>query len=210
MAASNTIHTFWLMQCGETTWAREGRLRGHTDLPMSNSGRSAVNADIVRLSGSSITTIHHPGDEAASEAALLVSEATGAKAKKVDDLADPDLGLLEGLTEQMFSDRYSKRFKAWREDLMALNPPDGENLSDARERLFTAMAKILKKSKNNEILFLLHPLAMGMCLCWLTNRPPDEFWTVMSEHSRLERYAMTADQLVQMVEAAQQAIQEAG
>ena len=83
MAASELVYTFWLLCCGETTWSREGRIRGHTDLPLSNTGRSMINADLARLAGASIAGVYHPEDEAATETAHLVSESTQAKARRV-------------------------------------------------------------------------------------------------------------------------------
>lgn len=203
-------YVFWLMRCGETTWAREGRIRGQTDLPLSSSGRSAVCADVARLAGVKIAAVYHPGDEAAGESAHLVADATGAKIRKVEDLADPDLGLLEGLTEQMFCERYAKRFKAWREDPMALSPPDGESLIDARARLLESVARIIRRSKGNEIVFVLHDLAMGMLRCWLADQPTSDFWSVMKDRPRLERYGATSDQLEAMVALAQESLSEAG
>ena len=78
---------FWLVRCGETTWDREGRIRGITDLPLSSSGRSTVIALASRFTDRSITFVCHPGDEAATDSARFIVEKTGAKPRVVEDLS---------------------------------------------------------------------------------------------------------------------------
>lgn len=201
MSGRDSVIVFWLMKCGETTWARDGRLRGVTDLPLSNSGRSTVSIDAGSFADQSITQVCHPSDEAASESARIVSEATGAKRRERKELADPDLGLLEGLTEQMFADRYAKRYKSWREDPLSLSPPEGENLIEARRRLFQEVVKQLRRSKG-EIVFVLHDLALGLLRCWLTDQTGGELWSLVRDRPRVERYAMIPGDLEQLEESA--------
>lgn len=197
MKVRDTGIVFWLMKCGETTWARDGRLRGVTDLPLSNSGRSTVSIDAGQFTGRNIALVCHPADEAALESARFVAEATGAKRRERKELADPDLGLLEGLTEQMFADRYAKRYKSWREDPLSLSPPEGENLIDARGRLLLEVAKQLRRTKG-EVIFVLHDLALGMLRCWLADQSGGEIWPLIRDRPRIERYAMTLGELEQL------------
>lgn len=202
MAAKNDTITFWLIRCGETSWSAVGRLRGKTDLPLSNSGRSEILAADTRLTKGSISTIYHPSDESATETAYMLTNITGGKTKSIEQLADADLGLLEGMTEQAFAERYPKRFKSWREDPLTLSPPDGEELFEAQIRLFTAVAKILGKGRPGEIGFVLHPLALGMLRCWLTDRPTSDLWSMIKDRSRIERYILMPTMLEGLIEAA--------
>ena len=131
MAAKRSFIMMSLLRCGETLWESEDRLHGRTDLPLTAAGRAAVSADVARLAGERIATVYHAADEAASETALMWARATQARTKNVDELADPDLGLLEGLLQQDLADRYPKRHKQWQDDPLSLVPPEGEPIIDA-------------------------------------------------------------------------------
>ena len=185
--------TFWLARCGETIWAKEGRLRGITDLPLSDSGRAMTIEDSRRFDRArEVSVVFHPPDEAATETAEIFSNVMGNKIKAVAGLLDPDLGLLEGMTQQDFAERYPKRYKSWREDPLTLSPPDGEDVSLARNRLFNEIARVIKKSRGSEVVLILHDLGLGMLRCWLTEQPSTELWTMVRERPRIERYTLDA------------------
>ena len=202
MAGKRTHIMLSLVQCGDSPWESEGRLHGWTDLPMSESGRASVSADLPRLHGTSISTIYHPADEAAVETAQIIAHAAGAKTKQVDDLADPNLGLFEGLLEQQLAERYPKRHKQWLEDPLSLVAPEGEPIGDARARVFTAIAKILRKSRAAEVAIVLHPIAFGLMRCWFADRPAEDLRHLLTDAVRFERYAIATSLLEALREVA--------
>jgi probable phosphoglycerate mutase len=179
-----------LVRCGDSPWERDGRLHGRTDLPLSEAGRAAVTAGLAHLAAVSIATIYHPADEAAVDTAQIVARAVGAKTKEVADLADPDLGLLEGLLEQQLAERFPRRYKQWQEDPLALVPPEGEAVADARARVFGTIARILRKSRAAEVGVVLHPIAFGLLRCWCADRPATDLRERLRDPARIERYAL--------------------
>jgi hypothetical protein len=116
-----------LIRCGETTWEGERRMAGSTDLPLSEPGRQSIVAGIDRLRGVEIGSIYHSPDEAATATAATLAAPIGARTRSSAALADPDLGLLEGLTEQEFSERFPKRFREWQDDPLALAPREAHH-----------------------------------------------------------------------------------
>lgn len=190
MAGKRTHLMMSIAQCGDSPWESEGRLHGWTDLPMSDAGRASITADLSHLRGSAIATIYHPPDEAAVETAEIFARTAGAKTKEVDDLADPNLGLFEGLLETQLAERHPKRYKQWLEDPLSLNPPEGEAIADARARVFAALARILKKSRASEVAIVLHPISFGLLRCWLADRPATDLRRVLADSVRFERYAV--------------------
>jgi broad specificity phosphatase PhoE len=167
--AKRTSITLTLIRCGETTWDAQGRVHGSTDLPLSEAGRAAVMAEIQRLGGTRGSTIHHPPDEAASDTAKICALA-GERLRESSELADPNLGLLEGLTEQEFAERFRSRYKQWEEDPISLSPPEGEELAAAARRLFKAVARIIRKSRGDNLAIVVHDLGWAMLRCWVADR----------------------------------------
>lgn len=191
VALKRTTIMLCLIQSGETTWQTDGRVRGATDLPLSDAGRSLVTRELRGMQACDAPVIHHPPDEAAAETARLAAEHIGAKTKPVADLADPNLGLLEGLTLQEFRDRFPSRFKQWEDDPMSLAPPEGELMLDAAGRLFRAIAKTLRRSRGGEVALVLHSMGLGMLRAWLADRPLNDFRAMLENRPGVERYALS-------------------
>jgi broad specificity phosphatase PhoE len=202
VATKRNSITLTLIRCGETTWDVEGRLHGRSDLPLSIDGRTAVTADLPSLKGGRIASIFHPSDDAAIETAQIIAGASRGKAKSVADLADPDLGVLEGLTTQDFADRFSKRHKQWQDDPLSLTPPEGEPLVDARARLFGAISRLARRSRTDEIGIVLHPVALGLIRCWLAQRPAADLWSMVRTRPRIERYLLATELVGELEETA--------
>ena len=191
-----------LIRCGETAWDAEGRLHGRSDLPLSIDGRTSVTADAAALSGRRITMVCHPPDDAATETAQIVAGAADGKAKVVADLTDPDLGVLEGMSTQEFADRFPKRYKQWQDDPLSLTPPEGEELVGARARVLSAVGRLARRSRIDEIAVVLHPVALGLMRCWLADRPAADLWSMVRTRPRIERYLLGAELITGLEEAA--------
>jgi len=191
-----------LIRCGETTWDSEGRLHGRSDLPLSIDGRSSVTADVAALSSRRIAMVCHPSDDAATETAQIVAGAVAGKAKVVADLADPALGVLEGMSTQEFADRFPKRYKQWQDDPLSLTAPEGEELVEARARVFGVIGRLARRSRADEIAIVLHPVALGLLRCWLADRPASDLWSMVRTRPRIERYLLAAELIAALEEAA--------
>ncbi len=191
-----------VIRCGETTWDFEGRLHGRSDLPLSIDGRTSVTSDVASSPPRGMTAVFHPSDDAAIETAQIVADAAAGKPKVVADLADPDLGVLEGMSAQDFADRFPKRFKQWQEDPLSLTPPEGEQLVDARGRLFAAISRLAKRARSEEIGVVLHPVALGLLRCWLADRPAADLWAMVRTRPRIERYLLAGEIVSELAEAA--------
>ena len=88
-----------LCQCGQTSWDADDRVYGATVLPLSDVGRITALELAQQLRPKMRGTVYHPDDEAAMETARIIARRIGAKIKAVAELADPNLGLLDGLPE---------------------------------------------------------------------------------------------------------------
>lgn len=190
MAAKVKTRYLRIVRCGDTAWTEQDRISGATDLPLSEAGRAALAEEIANLEPGKVATVYHPGDEAATETAATFAAALKARTKVVPELADPNLGILEGLTQQEFAERFCKRHKQWHEDPLSMSAPEGEDFLAAQSRLFDAVARILRSSRSEEVVLVLHSLATGFLKCWLLGQPSSELWRVLEERPRVERFAI--------------------
>ena len=171
-------------------------------MPRAREGETAVAEGVAEHDCGRLRSIYPPRDGAAIETAQIVAGGGGSKVRAVVDLADPDLGVLEGLTAKDFADRFSKRYKQWQEDPLTLAPPEGEPLVDARARLFGAISRMARRSRHDEIGIVLHPVGLGLLRCWLANRPAADLWSMLRTRPRIERYLLAREMVSELAEAA--------
>ena len=185
----------WLIRAGDTDWDESDRLRGDEDLPLSHGGRAASIEAFERaatLPFEAPARIHHPTDEAATETARLAATRLGGRPRKDDELADPALGVLAGLSLEELRERFERRARQWEEDPSDLVPPDGEPLTDARHRLVDAVRAILRR-RPATVGLVLHDLAAGFVRSalagggernprrWMEGRPRVEIWVLPAD-----------------------------
>jgi probable phosphoglycerate mutase len=219
VAVKHRSITLYLIQCGETAWQAEGRLQGAMDLPLSDAGRDSIIASLWTLEGCRASTVYHPSDEAAQSTAELcaarLSQGTtsngngsagggggAVKTKAVAGIADPHLGIFEGLTEQDFADRFPSRYRQWRDDVISFMPPDGEEMIEAADRIFRAIAGIVRRSKDPDVPIVLHSLGLGLMRCWLGEKPLRDLRVLLAKRPRVERYEVAVELIAELESAA--------
>lgn len=191
-----------LIQCGATLWDAERRVHGSTDLPLSEVGRRAIIDELPRLASVRAAVVHHANDEAATDTANLCAERMHADTKVDDQLADPNLGLLEGLSQRDFEDRFPSRHRQWEDHLMTLAPPEGEPLPHAARRLFRTVSRILKRSRGEEAAIVMHDIGAGLLRAWLADRPLVDLWPLARNRPHVERYVVPKSMLPALERAA--------
>ncbi|MDH3585122.1 MAG: histidine phosphatase family protein, partial [Phycisphaerae bacterium] len=113
-------------------------------------------------------------DEASQQTtALFAARSDGGKTRELDDLAEANLGLWQGLTEDQLADRYPKVFSQWKNDPGAITPPQGEPLESIQGRLTSALGRLLKRDGPEPLALVLRPVLLAACHRWLAEEPLD-------------------------------------
>jgi broad specificity phosphatase PhoE len=86
----------WLITHPETKLDREGRIHGHLDPPLSESGRYKAKSIAKGLKNKGITKIHSSPRQRALETAQHISKATGAPVEVHSELEPWKLGSMSG------------------------------------------------------------------------------------------------------------------
>lgn len=86
----------WLITHPETKLDREGRIHGHLDPPLSDSGRFRAKQIAKGLKGKGISKIHSSPRQRAQETANLISKETGAPVEVHAELIPWKLGNMSG------------------------------------------------------------------------------------------------------------------
>ncbi len=181
-----------IVPVGQTDWRVHGRLTGDTNLPLNETGHRQAVADAEALVGASPVLIRCGPEQAAKETATLIADRLGLKIKALKDLHEMDLGHWEGLTLEEFRERFTKVYKQWRSDPTSVEPPEGESVTQASERLTKGLDKLLKDHANDTVAVILGHFAYAILRCRLQDGSYEHFWDYVDGDDRLQLIELTA------------------
>jgi len=192
-----------LVRSGRTEWDDGGRVQGVTDLPMSESGRSALRASLedVLHGRFTLSTVYCAPDEASRESARMLAEAAGAKVRVMNELGAMNLGLWEGMLETALEERYPTAWKQWQEDPESVNPPEGETFLEMEVRLLEAMSRIVEKAGSRRVAVVLRPIEFGLACCRLADKPASELCRELEDGPDVRPFVVNRAGLRELAEA---------
>jgi len=165
-----------LIPAAATEWDESGRLQGGSDLPASASGLAAAKACVESAAALNPAVVLSAPDEASVQTAKLLAKHVGVKVRTISALADPSLGLWEGLAESAALERYPTVYKQWRQDPSSVHPPEGEAFDHAVHRITSGLVKAIEKSSKESYALALRPAAYRIVSRWAAGAPIVQDW----------------------------------
>jgi len=140
----------FLLRHGETDWNREGRLQGHTDIPMNENGTRQIReaGEYLLKEGESVNVIITSPLDRARMSAEIIADQIGYKKEEIiiaEDFIERSFGEAEGLTIQERRMKYHGR-----------DYPGMETVKELCERAGSAMTKYIDKYTAGNILIVAH------------------------------------------------------
>jgi probable phosphoglycerate mutase len=131
---SGDARVLYVARHGETDWNAEGRMQGHTDVPLNAMGRAQAMVLAARLRGEGIRTVGSSDLSRARVTAEIAARQLGLEVSLVDPrLRERSYGLFEGLTLDECRERYPEEWA--RAAGPCGTPPGGETLEVLTERM---------------------------------------------------------------------------
>lgn len=154
--------TLIVVRHGETAWNRERRMQGHTDMPLSATGRAQAAALARRLSEVAMAALYSSDLQRARDTAVAIAARTGREVIADPRLRERRFGIFEGLTYEEMSARYPEEFARFQS-----RDPDyvihgGESAREFRERCLACLAEIAEKHAGAEIIVVTHGLVLDL------------------------------------------------
>lgn len=146
-----------LVRPGTTEYDQQGRVQGTLDIPLCEDGRQEVEAMVSQLREQPITAVYSSPNQSAQQTAEALAAAIDMKVKTIDKFENLDHGLWQGMLVSDVKAKQPKVYRQWQEQPETVCPPQGETLSDAKERVQAALARLVKKHKAEGLLALVVP-----------------------------------------------------
>ncbi len=183
------MQRLWLFRCCATVWDEAERLHGRTDLPATESAVAAFR-DLMARQPEGPEVLFHPPDEAAAETAQAIAARFACQVRVAPDLAEPDLGLLEGLAMAEFERRFESRYAEWVASPLTVEPPEGEPLAQARARILDALAAALADHADRRLGLVLHPIGLAMVRDALARGDGSRLWERIEGRAPCSAYVL--------------------
>ncbi len=174
--------TLVLLSAAPTAWDEAGRLIGRAMLPATDAGADALHQRVRAFvtEGPALDVVLCGPEDSTAASGSLLAEAAGTKLRKLDDLANVDLGLWEGSLMEELEGRCPSAFRAWKDQPDRIRPPEGEAIGDAARRALLAVRKACDKVKSEHAVVgvAVRPLLWAALLGVLGEEPWSAYWSL--------------------------------
>lgn len=151
-----------LARHGQTDWNALGRLQGHTDIALNDTGRDQARALAATLASAGVRHIWTSDLGRSRETGEIVATTLGLAEPRVDpELRERRFGVFEGLTRDQCAAQHPDAWQAWRAQTKA--PPGGEPRETAVTRMSRALERIAAREEG-PVLVVSHG---GLMRLWL-------------------------------------------
>ncbi|RUS41950.1 histidine phosphatase family protein [Cohnella sp. AR92] len=140
--------TIALIRHGSTSWNKEGRAQGNSDIPLDQDGINQAERLAKRLSSENWNHIYSSTLERAKQTASIIGSTIGIDINLDDRLRERAGGLIEGTTEE---ERVEKWGTGWRELDLGLEP-----IEAVQKRGKEFLEELLLKHHDENVLVVSH------------------------------------------------------
>lgn len=163
------MRSLLLVRHGQTSWNALGKLQGHTDIALDDTGREQARALAGRLRAIGIRTVWTSDLGRARETGEIVARVLGLPAPRTDaELRERKFGVFEGLTRDECATLHPEHWAAWLAQTTA--PPGGEPREEAVVRLGRVLERIAAREEEGPALVVSHGGVMRLWLMQLLGK----------------------------------------
>ena len=133
----------YITRHGETEWNAEGRIQGHTDVPLSDRGREAgADAGPPPRRTVRIDAAYSSDLARAADTARVAMGERDIPITFTEELREYSKGVFEGLTEAEYREAYPELYEPSMENNLDFAPPNGETIRDTSTRLARIVQRV--------------------------------------------------------------------
>jgi broad specificity phosphatase PhoE len=188
-----------LIAATPTKWDLEDRIVGSHSLPMSEEGLVAARQLVSELPDTVNAVYRCKSNEACDQVARLVADRFGLRPKDNPDLEEFNAGLWQGMRREEVKFRYPKVTETWEKTPLAVEPPEGETIPVATERLHAALRAILRRAKGKTVAVVVRPIAQQILAGLMGREPLEQICRHLQEVVPMETIELSDEQVRELL-----------
>lgn len=141
---------------GETAWNVQGRIQGHLDVALNDTGLWQAREAARDLLDAAITCIYSSDLRRAMQTAQAIAQATAARVVAERRLRERSFGEYEGRTFAEVELEAPTHARLWRQRDPDYAPAGGENLRALRERIASVVGELAARHAGEQIVIVSH------------------------------------------------------
>lgn len=165
----------YLVRHGQTDWNKVGKIQGHADIPLNDTGREQAARVAEILTEKTIDEIYCSSMKRAVETASIIADRLGKPAYMTDGLIEMGYGDCEGLTGKEIEERFPQELAAWYQNPMEFRFPGegGETEWEVLQRAYGSWKQIVQRAKGN-VVIVSHGATLRILLHYLLRDTPED------------------------------------
>lgn len=166
-------------------------MQGNLDIPLSERGVREAEDLAEELSSRSVHRVFSGFTLPAYQTARIVRRrARGRSVTRREALDEVNLGLWQGLWDIDLRRKHPRAVQRWLLHPASVEPPMGERLDRAYDRLVRGVEEILSTHGRSRVLIVTGLYAYALLVSYFTDRDLSHFWTLFREPKRWELFAV--------------------
>lgn len=171
-----------LVRHGQTAWNREDRFRGRVDVALHDFGVKQARATGRYLADRwPVVAVYSSPMRRAMQTAEVIAEMQGVEAQALKGLTDIDYGEWQGRSLDEVQERYPDILQAWMEAPHTVQIPDGEGLSEVRERAVYGLGEVVERHPGQSVAMVGHTVVNRVLLCAVLGLSNERFWWLQQD-----------------------------
>ena len=141
---------------GETAWNQDGRIQGHIDIPLNDTGRWQAQRMAEAVADEGVDVLYASDLSRAFDTAHAIADVTGLPLTAEPGLRERRFGRFEGMTQLEVSSRWPDDGRRWRERDPAYAPEGGETLQDFYDRCVATATRLASLHPGQTVALVAH------------------------------------------------------
>lgn len=150
----------YVVRHGTTAWNQLGRIQGHMDIPLNETGRAQARLVSRRLATLRATALYSSDLLRAYETAQIIGQATGLPVMQEPGLREINFGVWQGLSSPQIRERDPDVYAARRANPYDVAPEGAETWRSFYDRAVQAVHEILALTEAQRVIVVTHS---GVC-----------------------------------------------
>ena len=166
----------YIVRHGETEWNAQGRVQGHTDIDLSDTGRWQAQVVARRLEQVTFSAAYCSDLSRTRETAEIILGQSGTPLHPTLQLREYHKGVFEGLTVPEYSKKFPDQYQASLVNDLDFAPTGGETVRQTSRRMAKFVSDTIPRHLDDTVLIVGHGGSLRSLIVALMDLPLEANW----------------------------------